>query len=106
MANMYVDNGVLHASEPSHGRGAIILATHGLHDQSPSIDTLHNILKDLKLLVGTLRDHPDRAPYPFQHLVKCPTDPAELPDERLRHVYGDVRPTPCPENVKMSLRRL
>jgi len=103
MAKLYVDNGVLHASEPSYGRGAIILATHGLHTQNPNTETLHNLLKDLKHLISTSRDG---AQYPFHHLTNYPCDPADLPEDRLRHVYGEVRPTKCPENVMMSLQRL
>ena len=103
MSKVYVDNGVLHASEPSYGRGAIILATHGLHNQSPTTDTLHNLLKDIKHLVITSRGN---ASYPFQHVVKYPNNPSDLPDDRLRHAYGDVRPISCPENVQMSLQRL
>lgn len=103
LANLYLGNGVFHASEPSYGRGAIILATHGLHNQNPDTDTLHNLVKDLKMLISSSRG--DR-PCPFPYLTMFPDNPFELPDARLTHVYGDSRPLPCPDNIKISLQRI
>ena len=103
LANLYLKNGVFHASEPSYGRGAIILATHGLHDQNPGKDTLHNIVKDLKMLICLSRGD---SSCPFPYLTRFPDDPFELPDARLTHVYGESRPVPCPNTIKISLQRL
>ena len=103
LANLYLKNGVFHASEPSYGRGAIILATHGLHDQNPGKDTLHNLVKDLKMLIGESRGD---SSCPFPYLTKFPDNPFELPDARLTHVYGESRPVPCPDNIKITLQRL
>lgn len=103
LANLYLQNGVFHASEPSYGRGAIILATHGLHNQNPDKGTLHNLVKDLKMLISSSRG--DRS-CPFSYLTKFPDNPFELPDARLTHVYGDSRPVPCPDSIKIILQRL
>ena len=58
---------------------------------------------DLKMLVSSSRG--DRS-CPFPYLTKFPDNPFELPDARLTHVYGDSRPVPCPENIKISLQRI
>ncbi len=47
----------------------------------------------------------DEEQYPFTHLRKYPTDPAELPEDRLQHAYGDTRPVPRRQNVRLSLQR-
>ena len=103
VANLFAALEVTTASEPSIARAAVVLATIGLANVVPSVDTLHNLHIHLK--AGVKAASAGRAPA-FAPLLVYPVSPADLPLERLVHAFGTVRPAGCPLDVKNHLTRL
>jgi hypothetical protein len=75
-ANLFSALGVTVASEPSVARAAVVIATIGLPNISPSVDTLHNLHVHLKAAIK-LASH-DRARV-FSHLLVYPQAPQTFP---------------------------
>ena len=92
--NLFSSLEAMYAGEPSRVRAAITLGTIGLNNANPSVDTLHNLNKDLGDAILAAR----KAFTPsIPRLVKFPTYSSLLTNERLVHAYGVVRPMKPPE---------
>jgi hypothetical protein len=101
-ANLFSALECMYADETSRSRAAILLATIGLNNQHPTVDTLHNLHNDLADAITNLRKSFTPT---FPHLKVFPTDATLLGDERLAHAYADVRPCAVPSDVKLHLQR-
>ncbi len=80
-----------------------MLATIGLSNIAPSVDTLHNLHVHLTSAIKLTSHGRARV---FSHLLIYPTGPQELPVDRLVHACGTVRPVGCPLDVKSHIARL
>ena len=103
LTNLFSALDIRTTTEPSAARGAIILATVGLQNISPTANTLHNLHVDLKKAIKTTGA---LTPRKFPPLHVDPITVNELGEERLTHAFGDTRPATCLMDVRNHLIRL